>query len=93
MTLPPKTSGRVALKSDAKKLSALLKRTREDASDDTSTAKVVALAFGYSESELARDVTGIAETGDLITRNGRVAVPDELREIVSRWAMLRGWSA
>lgn len=94
VTLPPKATAGIALKADARQLTQLLEQVRRQPEPDMSLlSKVVALAFGYSESELAREVTGISDSGDLITANGPVQVPGPLRPAVNGWARLRGWAS
>lgn len=91
VTLPPKAPGPVALKQDSRRLDRLLKQLeRQGEPDRTLLTQAVALAFGFSEPELAREVIGLSESGDLVTTNGPVEVPPALRLVVSHWARACG---
>ncbi len=87
VTMPPKVAKRASLRRDAQTLMDLLPRVRvPGTASDEDLAATIALAYGFELSTLRRQVTGVTDVGDLITRDGIVEVKMELRGVVAEWS-------
>lgn len=87
VTMPPKVAKKASLRRDAQTLMDLLPRVRvPGTASDEDLAATIALAYGFELSTLRRQVTGVTDVGDLITRDGIVEVKMELRAVVAEWS-------
>ncbi|MBK0053060.1 hypothetical protein [Stenotrophomonas sp. S39] len=87
VTMPPKIAQRPSIKRDALTLADLLQRVSVPSSAvERDLAVTIELAYGFAPGTLRRQVTGLNEAGDLLTRDGIVTVQQEMKEIVSEWS-------
>lgn len=87
VTMPPKRPAKPRLRRDAVELSQLIPVLREPGSSkDEELNTVIALLFQFDPVSLHRQIDGVDPEGDLLTRDGRVDVPDEAKAAVAEWA-------
>lgn len=94
VTLPPKVIPAPTLRMDADRLKKLLGAMGDASKASTQDLEhVVALAFGFTNGELAKEVLGSSGERHLQTRNGPVEIPDAMAGLVARWLERRGGPA
>lgn len=87
VTMPPKTAQRPSIKRDALTLVELLERVGVPSSAvERDLAATIELVYGFDPGTLRRQVIGLTEAGDLLTRDGTVTVQQEMLEIVTEWS-------
>lgn len=87
VTMPPKISKKPALKLDALALLDVWERVRiPGAAVDGDLATTIELVYGFEPGTLRRQIIGVSDAGDLVTRDGTVKVQQEMKEIVAEWS-------
>lgn len=87
VTMPPKSPAKPALRRDAVRLSAVLQRVGDFCSaSDSELARAICLLFQFRPRELSKQIKGVTAAGELLTPDGPVVVPNEVKGLVDEWA-------
>lgn len=91
VTMPPKAPAKPALRRDAARLAAVLQDIGEvSGAADGELSQAMSLLFEFRPRELLLQIRGVTDAGDLLTRDGLVRVPAEVKSLVGEWARRSG---